>query len=217
MDAKRLSRAGPWGVISGNRGGASSRKLRLLACGCCRALRDPKKVQYCLPNVEVAERFADGLATADELQAARDATYFVGNAVRVVGDALRVVEADALEAVRWVLESCQAIDGSEFWVWQLQKYRECRTRYSRLVADVFDLFDLLLTRAVPFDANWKTSTAVAVAQQMYDSRDFSAMPILADALQDAGCNNDDILNHCRDPEQPHIRGCWVIDLVLGKS
>ncbi|WP_439629070.1 hypothetical protein [Gemmata sp.] len=64
---------------------------------------------------------------------------------------------------------------------------------------------------------WRTSTAVALAQQMYDSRDFSTMPILADALQDAGCDNDDILNHCRDANGVHVRGCWVVDLVLGKT
>ena len=52
---------------------------------------------------------------------------------------------------------------------------------------------------------------------MYESRDFGAMPILADALQDAGCDNDDMLNHCRDEQQAHVRGCWVVDLVLGKS
>jgi hypothetical protein len=42
------------------------------------------------------------------------------------------------------------------------------------------------------------------------------MPILADALQDAGCDNTDILNHCRDANAPHVRGCWVVDLLLGK-
>ncbi|MDY3553595.1 hypothetical protein R5W24_002698 [Gemmata sp. JC717] len=42
------------------------------------------------------------------------------------------------------------------------------------------------------------------------------MPILADALQDAGCDNDDILNHCR-ADTVHARGCWVVDAVLGKS
>jgi hypothetical protein len=51
---------------------------------------------------------------------------------------------------------------------------------------------------------------------MYESRNFSAMPILADALQDAGCDNDDILSHCRI-DGPHVRGCWVVDLVLGKE
>jgi len=68
-----------------------------------------------------------------------------------------------------------------------------------------------------FNAAWRTSTAVTLASQVYDSRDFGAMPILADALQDAGCDNDDILNHCRDAKQVHVRGCWVVDLVLGKE
>ena len=70
---------------------------------------------------------------------------------------------------------------------------------------------------VVFDPEWRTSTAVALAKQMYDARDFSAMPILADALQDAGCDNDDILNHCRDANGVHVRGCWIVDLVLGKA
>jgi hypothetical protein len=43
------------------------------------------------------------------------------------------------------------------------------------------------------------------------------MPILADALQDAGCDSDELLSHCRDASQPHVRGCWVVDQVLGKS
>ena len=46
---------------------------------------------------------------------------------------------------------------------------------------------------------------------------FGAMPILADALQDAGCDNDDILNHCRDTSLTHVRGCWVIDLLTGRE
>ena len=60
-----------------------------------------------------------------------------------------------------------------------------------------------------------TSTVVALARGIYESRDFSAVPILADALQDAGCENADVLEHCRG-EGPHVRGCWVVDLVLGK-
>ena len=64
--------------------------------------------------------------------------------------------------------------------------------------------------------SWTTDTVLSLARQMYESRDFSAMPILADALQDAGCDNDDILTHCRG-NGPHVRGCWVVDLVLGKE
>jgi len=71
-------------------------------------------------------------------------------------------------------------------------------------------------RPATLDPSWLTPTVTALAAQMYDSRDFSAMPILADALQDAGCTNDDILNHCRG-DGPHVRGCWVVDLVVGKE
>jgi hypothetical protein len=67
---------------------------------------------------------------------------------------------------------------------------------------------------VAFSPDWRTSTAVLLARQMYDSRDFSAMPILADALEDAGCDSAGLLTHCRDPQQPHARGCWVVDLLL---
>jgi hypothetical protein len=70
---------------------------------------------------------------------------------------------------------------------------------------------------VPFAPEWRTDTALSLARQMYDSRDFGAMPILADALQDAGCDNDDILSHCRDTNRVHVRGCWVVDLVLNKE
>jgi hypothetical protein len=72
-------------------------------------------------------------------------------------------------------------------------------------------------RPVAFPPDWRTSTVVGVANQIYESRDFSAMPILADALQDAGCDNDEVLNHCRDTKLTHVRGCWVLDGVLGKA
>jgi hypothetical protein len=78
--------------------------------------------------------------------------------------------------------------------------------------------------------DWRTDTAVALARQMYDSGDFSGMPILADALEDAGCDNADILHHCRGTERrprkgaglasnfgQHVRGCWVADLLLAKE
>jgi hypothetical protein len=70
-------------------------------------------------------------------------------------------------------------------------------------------------RPITVDPAWLTSTVLALAQGIYDDRAFDRMPILADALQDAGCDNDDILTHCRGTG-PHVRGCWVVDLVLGK-
>jgi hypothetical protein len=71
-------------------------------------------------------------------------------------------------------------------------------------------------RPVAFPPDWRTSTAVALARGMYDARDFAPAPILADALEDAGCADPDVLGHLRGPG-PHARGCWVVDEVLGRS
>ena len=63
---------------------------------------------------------------------------------------------------------------------------------------------------------WHDGAAVAIAQKIYDDRNFTLMPVLADALEEAGSTNADILDHCRRPAD-HVRGCWVVDLMLGKS
>jgi hypothetical protein len=66
------------------------------------------------------------------------------------------------------------------------------------------------------DPRWVSDNAARISTVMYESRDFAPMPVLADALEDAGCADPDVLAHCRGPG-PHIRGCWVVDLVLGKA
>ncbi len=71
-------------------------------------------------------------------------------------------------------------------------------------------------RPISLDPAWLTSDVLALARGIYDERAFDRMPILADALQDAGCDNDNVLSHCRG-DSPHARGCWVVDLVLGKA
>jgi hypothetical protein len=71
-------------------------------------------------------------------------------------------------------------------------------------------------RPVAVDPAWRTSNVTVLAQAIYDDRAFDRLPILADALEDAGCDNADILNHCRQPGE-HVRGCWVVDLLLGKQ
>ncbi len=72
-------------------------------------------------------------------------------------------------------------------------------------------------RPVTVDPAWLTSDVLALARGIYAERAFDRMPILADALQDAGCDNEDVLTHCRDASAPHVRGCWVVDLVLGMA
>lgn len=103
------------------------------------------------------------------------------------------------------------------------------TQRHRALADLFrDIFGNPF-RAVTIDRRWLTSTVVDLAGAIYEERQFGRMPILADALMDAGCDDADVLQHCRGsvapsspfaprPEPPiaHTRGCWVVDAVLGK-
>jgi hypothetical protein len=82
-----------------------------------------------------------------------------------------------------------------------------------------DVFGPILFRPATFDPllfEWKDGTIPKLAQGIYDDRAFDRLPILADALEDAGCDNADILAHCRGPGE-HVRGCWVVDLLLGKE
>lgn len=69
-------------------------------------------------------------------------------------------------------------------------------------------------RPVAFDPTWRTETAVTLARGVYDLHAFDRLPILADALEEAGCDHPDVLTHCRGPG-PYARGCWVVDAVLG--
>jgi hypothetical protein len=69
-------------------------------------------------------------------------------------------------------------------------------------------------RRVALNPAWRTRDVLAVARAIYEERAFERMPVLADALEDAGCTDETILTHCRG-RGPHARGCWVVDLLLG--
>jgi hypothetical protein len=89
---------------------------------------------------------------------------------------------------------------------------ELRLRFPVLLRDIYgNPF-----RPVTLNPAWRTLNVTALAQAIYDDRRFDDLPILGDALEDAGCTDAAILSHCRDPG-PHVRGCWVVDLLLGKS
>jgi hypothetical protein len=79
-----------------------------------------------------------------------------------------------------------------------------------------DIFGPLPFRPIAVDPRWLTSTVKNLANSIYTDRAFEKMPILGDALEDAGCDNQEPLNHCRQPGE-HTRGCWVLDKVLGRE
>jgi hypothetical protein len=90
-----------------------------------------------------------------------------------------------------------------------------RSNCIRLLRDLFGN-PFRPTALAPAWLGWKHGTAAAVARHVYEDRAFHELPILADALEDAGCTDADLLGHCRGPG-PHIRGCWAVDLILGKQ
>ncbi len=71
-------------------------------------------------------------------------------------------------------------------------------------------------KKVKMEASWRTTDVMLIAKRIRDSQEFVGLPVLADALQEAGCDCDDLLNHLRTP-LPHVRGCWALDLVVGLS
>ena len=194
------------------------RKFRLFGVACCRRVWEMFPSDACRNAVEIAEQYADGAATTKELTQVEkrlrrkvlDHKHRSGQRARSV--AWRVTQnAYSPSIISLAMMELFGLSVAVAWGADARKKEGCRQSAS--LRDVFgNPF-----RPVAFDAAWRTSTAVALATQMYDSRDFGAMPILADALQDAGCTSDDILDHCRDPKQTHVRGCWVVDLVLGKE
>jgi hypothetical protein len=97
----------------------------------------------------------------------------------------------------------------------LRQQRQTAWDYGRSLA--LDLCGPNPFRPVVFDPRWRSESAVALARTAYDTRNFTLLPILADALEEAGCDHPDVLTHCRDPQQVHVRGCWVVDGVLGRS
>jgi hypothetical protein len=179
---------------------ASARKLRLLAVACCRLIPDILYHPRWFSAVEAAELYADGLISGPELDAARFRPQLVtpyGNEGAAVAACSSVLYFAAKEVCAHARAAARTPTRN--------------AEQANLVRDIFgNPF-----RPVAFDPAWRTDTAVALARQMYDSREFGAMPILADALQDAGCEDEQVLSHCRGTNHVHVRGCWVCDLVLG--
>jgi hypothetical protein len=182
----------------------SRRKLRWFVIAVVRDEIKPSVGSESARILAFAERIADYLQSVD-------ADEWTALQVKVIEE--RCAESDYAEGNAGYLEHTVAYDVWEETLWLIDHKSDSeRGRAGALLREVFG------NPFRPLDfAPWRTDTAVALARTMYESRDFGAMPILADALQDAGCDSAEVLTHCRDAAQVHVRGCWVVDGVLGLS
>jgi hypothetical protein len=176
--------------------------------------------------VELLERLADGRAQPRERKAARRAAQAAQlRAVRGYDRHAAGAVYDAAErdfAIWAAAAVCtQACTACAFHAgvlrsdpWLAAQRRENTWQAERLRDVIGNPF-----RSVVLDPawlSWREATVGKMAQVVYDERRFADLPILADALEDAGCTNRDILSHCRQPDE-HVRACWVIDLLLGQA
>ena len=207
LEAARESLRSDW-----PHGQRTARKRVLFGLACCRLIWPLIEVDdRCRRAFVLTELEIEGRAPASEDE--EDAVWAdLKNAYRHPEEGTPVEQMMAASAVA-------DIGSAEFIIGDilrgLEDWGDVAAR-TRQVAGI--LHDIVGNPFRPMSADpaWLTPTVTALAQQMYDSRDFSALPILADALQDASCDRADVLAHCRGPG-PHVRGCWVLDLVLGKQ
>jgi hypothetical protein len=198
------------------------RRLRLFSVACCRRLGRwiiNERLWKCL---DAAERYADGRLKDSGLdhwtaeanrswQAAEQPGARIRNRPAVVRAHHAIAYTCLSDRYRAYARAAPIILGAskEFGG---PFVREMRSLFPRLLRDIFgNPF-----RPVPFDRAWRTAAVVGLAETIYADRDFNLMPVLGDALEEAGCDEEGVLRHCRDPQQVHVRGCWVVDLVLGR-
>ena len=200
-------RTAPAAMLDAVRGKASERKVRLFIVGCCRRYRIETEIpdQKSWDAVHVAEWYADGNGARSDLEAARrDAEAFAGAGCPAA------LHATADDVWQGAVAMTQIIER----MWQCDDYWE-EVRAQKAI--LHDVLGPLPFRPVALDLGSSTPAAVtALAHAIYEERRFQDLPILADALEEAGCSNAEVLTHCRQPGE-HVRGCWVLDLILGKS
>jgi hypothetical protein len=180
----------------------SDRKLRLFACAVCRQawgrLTDPRSRRA----VEVAECYADGLAGEGELEIAR-VVWAPWNAWNAAWVSAQATQADALRAASWTAGA--AVDAGVRRETQAALLRDIvgnpfRPAY-RCGPGVIDVvgsdWDRAGVKPLLFLHCWLTPAVVGIARRVYDGRDFDALPVLADALEEAGCQDEAVLRHLR--------------------
>ena len=244
-EAEWVASTDPTSMLKFLRGQASDRKLRLYFCGGCRQIAHLFYGPQSLAAVEVAERFVDGKASGEELgEAAWNAespTFGFEFTKEGLSDSspattraiTRLVEMGAihesgLSRTEWQVQN--AVKERLLAAAELAYFCAFRSRggsesdwgvkfISRVAWPGRWLCDCVFGNPflqITLNTLWLMPNVVALAQAIYDERAFDRLPILAAALKEAGCDDADILTHCRSPG-PHVRGCWVVDLLLGKE
>jgi hypothetical protein len=215
-EAEWLACADPRKMLEALRGKSSERKWRLFACAYGRAVRGS---QHLLgpSTAAVAERYADGLAGDQDLASERRRNACWPEERWSVAPS---AYAGAWGAVDWLSGARDLLRVDP------DALRHCPIplddvvgRSLHLLRDVFgNPF-----RPITLDPVWQTPQVVALAQAAYEQREVPAgtldparLAVLADALEDAGCGSADVLGHLRGPG-PHVRGCWALDLLLGRA
>jgi hypothetical protein len=213
-------------------GKASERKLRLFACGCCRRVERLLKADVARKALDAAERYADGRIRDGTAQswhrrtvAAQCSTgYSMGSipeflaygavawSVSVSGKPQAYFAASRGTAEAAATAINRPLKSRAWW----RAFRAELSALSALLRDIVGNPFRTPPAIDPGCLQWQGGTVRRMASAIYDGRRFAELPILADALEDAGCDHADILSHCRGGGE-HARGCFVVDALLGKT
>jgi hypothetical protein len=197
----------------------SDRKLLLFACGCARRVWDllPEGARTAVP---LAEQAADADTPELRDESLREALIAVGGVLApllMANPSPAAIARYAVILLRGLEGPTAEPPGGAAVLFSLARFiasfgpqpHPAQAAVLRCVAG--NPF-----RRTPRDPSWLTSDVLALAAGVYADGAFDRLPILADAFQDAGCASDRVLSHLRSAG-PHSRGCWVVDLILGKS
>jgi hypothetical protein len=205
------------------RGRAGDRKLRLFACACWQRLRHLLQDGHLRWFLGLLEPHADGLVQPQELWAARQAAW-VAFQSRLTGQptaetreelAARRLRQWGAHANAWTsaVEAGRTARGVAAQIGEWAAAAEAKFQCD-LLREVFG--NPFRPSAVdPVWLAWEGGTVRRLAEAVYEGRTFEQLPILADALEEAGCTHAGLLAHCRQQPGAHVRGCWVTDLILG--
>jgi hypothetical protein len=224
-ESEWLEGANPAKMMSFLRGRrASERKLRLFGCACCRRVWGLLPDDASRDAVGVAEQFADGLASRKDLKAAYLACG--GDAPPTTHDpAHTAVRVSLKMAAFWTAYNARCLAAGVEPIPASQLAARHAAQELEGLGQGKLLRDILGNpfRPATITPACLTPQVVALAQAAYDRRelpvgtlDITRLAILADALEEAGCDQADLLGHLRGPG-PHVRGCWAVDLLLGKE